>query len=247
MASGSHILQPLAIAAVATSAIVFLRYLAASAFFAFWTKLRVPGLYSGLNRQIRREIGWSAVSAVIYGVPAGIALWLWAERGVTLIYTDALAYPLWWLPLSAIAYLAVQDGWFYLIHRMMHSPKLFRSCHYIHHQSHPATGWAAMSFHPWESLSMALLIPVLLFLIPIHIAALGVVMLVMTVFGITNHLGWEIWPSKFVHGGFGKIIITASHHDRHHRDYRCNYGLYFRFWDYVCATDRSFSGFGAGR
>ena len=28
---------------------------------------------------------------------------------------------------------------------------------------------------------------------------------------------------------------------RHHEEYRCNYGLYFRFWDRLCGTDRGLS------
>ncbi len=247
MLPGSHLLVPLAIAASATSVIVFLRYLVACSFFAYCTKVHMPRLYQDRGPQIRREIAWSAISAVIYGVPVGIALWAWNEHGLTLIYTDPSAYPVWWLPLSALVYLAIQDSWFYLTHRLMHAPALFRACHYVHHQSNPATGWASMSFHPWEALTMAPLVPVLLFFLPIHVAALGFVTLVMTVFGITNHLGWEIWPSSLVKGRLGRAIITASHHDRHHRDFRCNYGLYFRFWDHVCGTDRGLGSFGPGR
>ena len=30
---------------------------------------------------------------------------------------------------------------------------------------------------------------------------------------------------------------AISHHQRHHEEYRCNYGLYFRFWDRWCGTE----------
>jgi Delta7-sterol 5-desaturase len=234
----------LAIAAIATSAIVLLRYLLVSGLFAFCTKVKHPGLYQGMGAQIRYEIGWSAASAVIYGVPAGITLYLWAAHGMTRLYADPAALPLWWLPLSIAVYLFLHDTWFYWTHRLMHVPRIYRACHHVHHRSHPPTAWAAMSFHPWEALSGAVLIPALIFLIPIHIAALGVVMVVMTLFGVTNHLGWEIFPHWLVRGSFGQLVITASHHDQHHRRNKCNYGLYFRFWDKLCGTDRGFSAFG---
>ncbi len=48
-------------------------------------------------------------------------------------------------------------------------------------------------------------------------------------------------PASWVAGAFGRTIITASHHHLHHRHYRCNYGLYFRFWDKVCGTDRGWA------
>ncbi|MBL7396114.1 fatty acid hydroxylase family protein, partial [Escherichia coli] len=51
------------LSALAMTAIVGVRYLLASGGFALATRLRHPGLYRGLDRQIRREIGWSLASA----------------------------------------------------------------------------------------------------------------------------------------------------------------------------------------
>ena len=58
----------------------------------------------------------------------------------------------------------------------------------------------------------------------------------MTIMGVTNHMGWEIFPRALVSSRFGGWLITASHHQRHHDLYRCNYGLYFRHWDHLCGT-----------
>ena len=95
-----------------------------------------------------------------------------------------------------------------------------------------------MSFHPWEALTGAIVIPSLVFFIPIHVGALGVVLSIMTLMGVTNHMGWELFPRAIVHGAAGKWLITATHHHKHHEQYRGNYGLYFRFWDRVCGTDK---------
>jgi sterol desaturase/sphingolipid hydroxylase (fatty acid hydroxylase superfamily) len=230
-------LLSLALSALAMTLIVGVRYLAVSGAFAWATGVRHPGLYSGLGRQIGREIGWSLASAAIYGIPAGIVAWGWAERGWTRIYSDVHAWPLWYLPASVLLYLLAHDAWFYWTHRWMHRPRLFRAAHAVHHASRPPTAWAAMSFHPWEAVTGAVVIPALVFLIPIHVAALGVVLAVMTLMGVTNHMGWEMFPRALVHGAAGKWLITASHHQRHHEDYRCNYGLYFRLWDRLCGTD----------
>jgi sterol desaturase/sphingolipid hydroxylase (fatty acid hydroxylase superfamily) len=94
-----------------------------------------------------------------------------------------------------------------------------------------------------ESITGALLIPVLVLLVPIHVGALLTVLAVMTLMGVTNHMGWELFPDRIVRGGLGKWIITASHHQRHHEKYRCNFGLYFRFWDRLCRTDRGLGDF----
>lgn len=229
---------------LAMTAIVGLRYLAVSGGFALLTRARFPGLYEGLDPQIRREIGWSLASAFIYGAPAGLLAWGWQARGWTRVYSDVGDYPLWWLPVSVLVYLALHDAWFYWTHRWMHRPALFRAAHAVHHASRPPTAWAAMSFHPWEAITGAIVIPVLVLVIPIHIGALFAVLTVMTVMGVTNHMGWELFPRWLVRGPAGAWLITASHHQRHHQHYGSNYGLYFRFWDRLCGTDTGLGTFG---
>ena len=64
-----------------------------------------------------------------------------------------------------------------------------RRVHAVHHASHPPTAWAAMSFHPWETLTGAVVIPALIMTIPIHLGALAAVLTIMTVMGVTNHMG----------------------------------------------------------
>ena len=239
--AGYEAMTALVLSALAMTVIVAVRYLLSSGLFAWLTRGLHPGLYAGLDAQVRREIGWSLASAAIYGVPAGIVAWGWQERGWTLIYTDVTAYPLWYLPASLLLYLVLHDAWFYWTHRLLHRPAWFRAAHAVHHASRPPTAWAAMSFHPLEAVSGAVVIPALVFVIPIHVAVLGLVLTVMTVMGVTNHMGWEMFPRALVHSKLGGWLITASHHQRHHDEYRCNYGLYFRFWDRLCGTDRGLS------
>jgi lathosterol oxidase len=233
----------IALSVAAMTLIVAVRYLAVSGFFAWLTRRRLPGLYTGLDAQMRREVGWSLVSAFIYAAPAGVLAWGWQSRGWTRIYSDLGDFPLWWLPLSVLVYLLLHDSWFYWTHRLMHRPSLYKKVHAVHHASRNPTAWAAMSFHPWESISGAVLIPALVLLVPIHFAALLLVLTVMTVMGVTNHMGWEIFPRSLVHSRLGGWLITASHHQRHHAKYLCNFGLYFRFWDRLCGTDRGLGGF----
>lgn len=226
------------LAAGAMTLIVAARYFATSGLFAWATARARPGLYRGLEPQIRREMGWSLASAAIYGVPAGVVAWGWQERGWTRIYTGLDDYSVWWLPASVLVFLVAHDAWFYWTHRWMHRPAVFRRVHAVHHASRPPTAWAAMSFHPLEALSGALVIPALVLVVPIHPAMLGLVLLTMTVMGVTNHMGWELFPRRLVESRAGGWLITASHHHRHHERYQCNYGLYFRHWDRLCGTDR---------
>ena len=231
------------LSALAMTVIVGVRYLIVSGAFAAATRWRHPGLYGGLDPQIRREVAWSLASAAIYGIPAGVLAWGWENHGWTRVYTDVHAYPLWWLPVSVLVYMLAHDTWFYWTHRWMHRPRPFRIAHAVHHASRPPTAWAAMAFHPWEALTGAVVIPLLVLAIPIHVAALGFVLTIMTVMGVTNHMGWEVFPRFMWRGPMGAWLITASHHQRHHEQYGCNYGLYFRHWDRMCGTDRGIGDF----
>ena len=123
-------------------------------------------------------------------------------------------------------------------------PRPFRIAHAVHHASRPPTAWAAMAFHPIEALTGAVVIPLLVFVIPIHVAALGL--------GAGDHDGYgrhqphglgDVSRGSCGAGPLGGWLITASHHQRHHAEYRCNYGLYFRFWDRLCGTDRGLGDF----
>ena len=236
-------LPAILLSALAMTAIVGARYVLVSGAFAWATRARHRGLYRGLDAQMRREIAWSLASAAIYGVPAGIVAWGWANRGWTRIYVDVHVRPLWYWPVSILVYLALHDTWFYWTHRWMHRPRPFRIAHAVHHASRPPTAWAAMAFHPIEAVTGAVVLPLLVFAIPIHVGALGLVLTIMTVMGVTNHMGWEVFPRALWRGMLGDWLITASHHQRHHERYGCNYGLYFRFWDRLCGTDEGLGDF----
>jgi Delta7-sterol 5-desaturase len=243
MAGGMDMVITILLSALIMTLIVGVRYLVTSWGFALATKIKHPGLYAGLKPQIAREIKWSLASAAIYGVPAGIVAWGWDQLGWTLIYRHAADYPLWWIPVSIVLALFLHDTWFYWTHRWMHTPRLFKIAHAVHHASRPPTAWAAMAFHPWEALTGAIVIPVIVFIVPLHVGALGTVLAIMTIMGVTNHMGWELFPKVMVNGLLGKWLITATHHQRHHDEYRGNYGLYFRFWDRLCGTDRGLGTF----
>lgn len=186
---------------------------------------------------IKGEIKWSIVSSLVFAIPGAYMLEAW-KTGGTKIYNDPFQYGPLYLILSAIIYLFVHDTYFYWTHRVMHHPKLFPKFHQTHHNSRNPTPWAAFSFSPWEACVEALIIPAMTFFIPINIGVLIFVLTTMTIFGVTNHAGYEIFPLKWMRGSWGDHIITATHHNLHHQNYKVNFGLYFRFWDRLLKTDR---------
>ena len=188
---------------------------------------------------IRHEITLSVLSSFIYALPAAVVIEIW-KAGGTALYTGAIDGVLGWIYIgfSAVLYLFVQDTWFYWTHRVMHYKKLFALTHAGHHKSVQPTPWASFSFDPIEAVSSAWLLPVMALFIPLHVGVALALLMVMTINAVFNHAGWEVYPDRWVKGWFGKVFITASHHNLHHTKFTGNYGLYFRFWDYVAGTDR---------
>ena len=186
--------------------------------------------------QIKKEIFWSIISSVIFAVFGTITYWLW-EHDLTAVYMEPEAYGYWYLPVSLIIVLLLHETYYYWVHRAMHIPKIYKIVHKVHHQSLSTTPWTAFSFHPWESLIEALILPVILIVIPMNIYVLLLYLIFMTFSSVVNHLDIEVYPDFFRNSAFGKLWIDATHHHYHHKEFNKNYGLYFTFWDKLMGTE----------
>lgn len=184
------------------------------------------------KKNIRHDVISSLVSSLIFAFFATLLIKGW-QQGLTHIYLDFHAYPLWYLPVSLVLYLLIHDAYFYWTHRLFHLPA-FLKFHLPHHISRTPTAWTSLAFHPIETLSHAIFLPVMVLICPIHWSMLGIYLLIMGLFGTTNHLGYEIypaWPEKKLK------LITATHHQKHHQNLNYNFGLYFTFWDLLMKTE----------
>ncbi len=63
--------------------------------------------------------------------------------------------------------------------------------------------------------------------------------LVMMLYNVYGHLGWELYPAGFSKHFVGKWINTSVNHNQHHQFFKGNYGLYFLFWDRMMGTLRA--------
>jgi sterol desaturase/sphingolipid hydroxylase (fatty acid hydroxylase superfamily) len=116
------------------TAIIAVRYLLTSGLIYALVQQR-PDKPTPPPGAVRHEILLSLASSAVYALPAAFVVEQW-KAGRTLIYTDWSAWPLWWVPLSALAYLLIQDTHYYWVHRLMHHRRLFRWFHAGHHRSH---------------------------------------------------------------------------------------------------------------
>lgn len=131
----------------------------------------------------------------------------------------------------------IHETYYYWIHRLMHHPKLYKIVHKVHHDSFIPSPWTAFSFHPIEAVLEALILPLMLFIIPVHYYTLLSYLMIMTISSVINHLNVEIYPEGFEKNKLGKWLIGATHHSLHHSQFRYNFGLYFTFWDKWTGTE----------
>lgn len=186
--------------------------------------------------QIKKEIIYSIKSSAIFAAVGAGMYWLW-ENGHTAVYLDPAQFGYWYLPVSLLIILLLHETYYYWVHRWMHHPKVFRKVHKVHHESLTPTPWTAFSFHPWEGLIEALVLPAILIFLPVNIYVLGFYLVFMTLSSVINHLDIEIYPESFQKSRLGKEFIGATHHHYHHSEFNTNYGLYFTFWDRIMGTE----------
>ncbi len=225
--------------------IIVLRYLLFSGAYYYTTfVLLKKSLYSRIldhspvpRKQVRSEIYYSVISAGIFAVFGVGTYWLW-DQGYTAVYQDISDYPLWYVPLSVLLVLFIQDTYYYWVHRWMHRPRIYKYFHKVHHNSVHTSVWTSFSFHPLETLLQALIIPLIILFVPVHIYAVLAILIIMTISATINHAGVEIYPSGKYGAWFGRLIIGATHHDVHHRKFLYNYGLYFTLWDKWMGTEK---------
>src|SRR5580765_5269059 len=115
--------------------------------------------------QVRREIGYSVITAVIFA-GVGTAMSFGTQAGIFKVY---LVEDSWLYFAFTVGLLIVlQDTYFYWTHRAMHHRLLFRRMHLVHHLSRNPSPWAAYAFHPGEAIVHAAFVPMVALVIPLH-------------------------------------------------------------------------------
>lgn len=222
---------------VSLAVVVFVRYL-----FAAWIYKTILELLTKSSRnrfdekrkQMYREIRWAFFSTLVFVLLACVAWWLY-QHGETRVYLRADQYSWWYLFISPFLLLILYETYYYWLHRWMHFPKVFRIVHRVHHESRQPTVFTSFAFHPLEAFLQLIFFPLIILLIPFHYTALFIVFTLMSVSAVINHSGVEIFRSRFLLNH----VIGSTHHDRHHTNFKHNFGLYFTWWDKWMRTEKN--------
>lgn len=226
--------------------VLSIRYIVFSgiAFWIFWVwkkeKFRFHRIQDKFpdKQKIYGEIKYSFLTFIIFAL-VGVGIFLAKKNGYTLIYNDVSQYGKLYLFFSIIVSIVVHDTYFYWTHRLMHHKLLFKKFHQVHHNSTNPSPWAAFSFHPYEAVVEAGIVPLLVMIMPMHPIAIVSFVIFMTILNVIGHLGYEFWPDNFTRSPFTFWNNTSTHHNMHHQKYNCNYGLYFNWWDRICNTNHA--------
>lgn len=223
-----------------------LRYLipASAAFLIFWVLARNGLMHLFIQRtfprskQLWKEFAYSMSTVVIFSL-VGFCIYSGEKAGLTRIYYDMTDYGVIYLITSVMITIVFHDFYFYWTHRLMHHKWLFKYVHRVHHESTNPSPWAAYSFHPWEALIQALVLPIMVFTIPLHPLVIFIFLTYMIVRNVLGHLGFEILPKGFTRNKWLNWNTAITHHNLHHEHFHNNYGLYFTWWDRIMKTEHA--------
>ncbi|MEN0055741.1 MAG: sterol desaturase family protein [Mucilaginibacter sp.] len=186
-----------------------------------------------------RDTLFSILSMILFAVPPLLILQNDAIRPHTTFYQNINEHSKVYFFLAFPIMMLMHDTYFYWIHRLMHSPLLFKTFHLVHHRSTNPSPLAAYAFHPLEAVLESLIFVIYLFTIPVHPIHIAVYFAFSMFYNVYGHLGFELFPNGFNKHWLGKWMITSVCHNQHHHYFKGNYGLYFTFWDRSMGTLRS--------
>ena len=176
------------------------------------------------NNQVLDNMFWTCASGVtiwsafevmmMWGLANGYAPGLLWPQHSSLLILMILLVPVW------------EAFYFYLIHRLLHWPPLYRYVHSLHHRNINVGPWSGLSMHPVEhliylgSVMIHWIVPANPLLIIFHLQYI-------TLSAATTHTGYE----GMVFGGKNRLALGTFHHQMHHRFFECNYGGLEIPWD----------------
>lgn len=172
---------------------------------------------------------------------SGIPFWtlfevlmLWAYANAWLPVVSYQEHPVYFVFIMLVIPV-FRDFHFYLVHRMLHWPPLYRYVHYLHHNNVNPGPWSGLSMHPVEHFFYFTCVLIHL-VVPSH-----------PLHAIFNLLHAGLSPAQG-HLGYDKVIVEenetldtgAYSHYLHHKYFECNYA------DGVMPLDKWFGTFHDG-
>ena len=179
--------------------------------------LMVNGRQFTLGGQVRDNMFWTLGPGVLIWTGYEVVL-IWALSNGYMPLISWTAHPVWFVALFFLIPIW-ESLYFYIIHRAIHIPFLYKHVHYLHHRNINVGPWSGMSQHPIEQMIFlgSVFVHLLIGAHPVH---------------ILFHLQYYFLTAMTTHTGFQGLLIKDKnrlalgtfHHQMHHRYFECNYG-----------------------
>ncbi|HKQ84366.1 MAG TPA: sterol desaturase family protein [Steroidobacteraceae bacterium] len=175
------------------------------------------------NWRENRKAIWLSVINVIGSGLLILPLQLAVFSGHSQLYGPLMQRGWSWAVLSIAGALVFAETGIYWIHRVLHTPFLFRWLHHRHHRFRMPTPFVGFASHPLDSFALTIPYHLYAFLVPMpEVAYLGFIGLA-SVWTLLIH-DRVVWVPP-------RLVNNTGCHTVHHWYARHNYGNYFTFWD----------------
>lgn len=189
------------------------------------TRFKFNGKWPSENKS---DVFWfksQNIDSILRIVFHAIPIWTAIEVGILYAYAHgyvpwlSFASNPWYLAILALLVPVIHETHFYLLHRLIHTPFLYKHVHSVHHNSVNPSPYSSLSMHVVELLGYLgvalwhLVIPSnpIIALYQLHFAGFG---------AIPGHIGFD----KIEVGSESAMDTHAYIHYLHHKNFEVNYG-----------------------
>lgn len=166
------------------------------------------------------------------GVTFLLILPLWPLLRLSNVHAGPL--PPWWeVAWQLLFFVYLDDFLFYWMHRALHTPKLFRHVHAVHHRVRTPCAVAGVYFHWMEYAAISSLVLVGPLLVGAHVVTLYIWVVLRQLEAASGHCGYD-WPFEPLR--LLPLYDGNGYHDYHHGSFKGNYAGAVGWLDRVFGT-----------
>ncbi len=169
------------------------------------------------NDQTLDNLFWTFASGVVIWSGFEIGLF-WAAANGYLRLVSLEAHPVY----VVVLFLLIpvwRDVHFYVVHRLIHWPPLYRRVHSLHHNNVNPGPWSGLAMHPVEH-ALYFSTALIFLVVPFHPLHLLFTLVHAGLSPAPGHAGFE----RMELGGDASLDLTVGHgHYLHHKFFECNY------------------------
>lgn len=148
-------------------------------------------------------------------------------------FTQAPAPAVWLFVLQLLAVILIDDFIYYWFHRLMHTRRLLKMSHHLHHRPRHVFALQGNYMTWWEFALTSFLVVLTPILLGVHYYVICTWVFLRQVEAAQAHAGYQLPgnPRHWIPGAAGE-----AYHDFHHSRYTGNYAVYTELWDRVFGT-----------